>query len=72
MQLISGQEIWDAAGPMIMAAVVLIIVGVVLAITVKRMDEGPLRRFLAGVAPIVLVFTLLGAVFYYSGLWGSR
>lgn len=72
MEFVSGQEIWDAVGPAIMTVVILIIVGVILAITVKRLDDGPLRRILVRVLPIVLAFTVLWAMLYYSGLWGSR
>ncbi|KUP22397.1 hypothetical protein [Paenibacillus sp. DMB5] len=65
-------DIWEVAGPLIMTMLVLLLVGVALAIIVRKMERGLMRNILVKITPVFLAMFLLGAITYFSGIWGSR
>lgn len=72
MDILSGVDIWEAAGPLIITIVILLVVGVILAIIINRMERGMLKNIFVSIIPLFLVIFVIGAITYLSGVWGSR
>jgi predicted PurR-regulated permease PerM len=72
MDILSGVNIWETAGPLIVTIIILLVVGVILAIIVNRIERGMLKNILVSIIPLFLVIFVLGAITYLSGIWGSR
>lgn len=72
MDIFANIDLWETAGPLIIAGVVAILIGLSCLFIMKQVENRLLKELISGLGVILLIGGVLGTAIYASGLWGSR